>query len=61
MNAKIRRAQGQKIPYMLVTGQKEADENAVAVRFRDGRQAVMKTDEFVSYIREKAVSRDTEI
>ncbi len=61
MNAKIRRAQGQKIPYMLVTLQKEADENAVAVRFRDGRQAVMKTDEFVSYIRVKAVSRDSVI
>ncbi|MFZ4615045.1 MAG: threonine--tRNA ligase [Rectinemataceae bacterium] len=40
MNAKIRTAQGQKIPYMLVVGQKEADEGAVAVRFRDGRDQV---------------------
>ena len=38
MNAKIRAAQSQRIPYMLVVGQKEADEGAVSVRFRDGRQ-----------------------
>ncbi len=47
MNAKIRTAQGQKIPYMLVVGQKEADEAAVAVRFRDGRdQVTLALDEF---------------
>ncbi|MFA5852636.1 MAG: threonine--tRNA ligase [Spirochaetales bacterium] len=38
MNAKIRDAQNQKIPYMLVVGQKEMDEQSVSVRFRDGRQ-----------------------
>ncbi len=38
MNAKIRDAQGQKIPYMLVVGQKEMDEGTVSVRFRDGTQ-----------------------
>jgi len=38
MNAKIRDAQNQKIPYMLVVGQKEMDEKSVSVRFRDGRQ-----------------------
>jgi threonyl-tRNA synthetase len=38
MNAKIRAAQGQKIPYMLVVGQKEKDEGSVSMRFRDGRQ-----------------------
>ncbi|HUX38391.1 MAG TPA: threonine--tRNA ligase [Rectinemataceae bacterium] len=37
MNAKIREAQGQKIPYMLVVGQKEEEEGAVALRYRDGR------------------------
>ena len=35
MNAKIRNAQLQKVPYMLVVGDKEAEENAVAVRTRD--------------------------
>ncbi|MEN6363784.1 MAG: threonine--tRNA ligase [Rectinema sp.] len=38
MNAKIRDAQGQKIPYMLIVGQKERDEGTVSVRFRDGKQ-----------------------
>ena len=38
MNAKIRDAQGQKVPYMLVVGQKEADEAAVSVRKLDGSQ-----------------------
>src|SRR6266851_3418714 len=34
MNAKVRDAQLQKIPYMLVVGDKETAENAVAVRLR---------------------------
>ncbi|MFL5591061.1 MAG: His/Gly/Thr/Pro-type tRNA ligase C-terminal domain-containing protein, partial [Ktedonobacteraceae bacterium] len=34
MNAKVRDAQMQKIPYMLVVGDKEVAENAVAVRLR---------------------------
>ena len=36
MNLKIRQAQLQKIPYMLVVGDREADANAAAVRARDG-------------------------
>jgi threonyl-tRNA synthetase len=35
MNKKIRNAQLQKIPYMLVVGDREAEEGAVAVRTRD--------------------------
>lgn len=35
MNKKIRQAQLQKIPYMLVVGDKEAEQRAVAVRTRD--------------------------
>ena len=35
MNLKIRNAQQQKIPYMLVVGDKEAEADAVAVRLRD--------------------------
>jgi threonyl-tRNA synthetase len=34
MQAKIRRAQLEKIPYMLVVGDKEAASGAVAVRLR---------------------------
>jgi len=36
MNAKIRHAQMQKIPYMLVVGDKEIEADAAAVRLRDG-------------------------
>jgi threonyl-tRNA synthetase len=36
MNAKIRDAQLQKVPYMLVVGDKEAEAGAVAVRLRSG-------------------------
>ena len=37
MNYKIREAQLQKIPYVLVVGDKEAAESTVAVRLRDGQ------------------------
>jgi threonyl-tRNA synthetase len=36
MNAKIRDAQMQKIPYMLVLGDKEMEQNSVALRLRSG-------------------------
>ena len=36
MNAKIRDAQLQKVPYMLIVGDREADANAAAVRLRSG-------------------------
>jgi threonyl-tRNA synthetase len=36
MNAKIRDAQLQKIPYMLVVGDKEMEQNGVALRLRAG-------------------------
>ncbi|MBE6344350.1 MAG: threonine--tRNA ligase, partial [Spirochaetaceae bacterium] len=52
MNAKIRLAQTQKIPYMLVVGEKESNEGTVTIRFRDGRpQQVMKIEEFVAYVK----------
>ena len=36
MNAKIRDAQNQKIPYMLVVGDKEMEQGQVALRLRGG-------------------------
>ena len=36
MNQKIRQAQLQKIPYMLVVGDAEVEQGAVAVRLREG-------------------------
>jgi threonyl-tRNA synthetase len=47
MNAKIRNAQMQKIPYMLVVGDREQEQGAVAVRLRSGEDLKSKSvDEF---------------
>jgi len=48
---KIREAQLQKVPYMLVVGEKEAAENQVAVRSRDkGEMGSMNLNDFVSMV-----------
>jgi threonyl-tRNA synthetase len=48
---KIREAQLQKIPYMLVLGDKEAESGAVSVRTRSGGDmGVMTTDDFLAKI-----------
>ncbi|HOJ99603.1 MAG TPA: threonine--tRNA ligase [Termitinemataceae bacterium] len=62
MNAKIRSCQGRKIPYMLVVGQKEADEGTVSIRLRDGRQLpAMKIEDFISYLQDRIHSRSLEL
>lgn len=61
MNAKIRKHQSFKVPYQLVVGQKEMDDKAVAVRFRDGRQQVMGLEDFIRYLSEKVSSRAVEL
>ena len=62
MNAKIRDAQGQKTPYMLVVGAKERDEGTVAVRVRDGRQLpAMKVSEFVDMVGGLVAARSLEL
>jgi threonyl-tRNA synthetase len=53
MNAKIRSAQMQKIPYMLVVGDREQEQDAVAVRLRSGEDLKTKPiDEFIAIARE---------
>ena len=62
MNAKIRECQTRKIPYMLVVGQKEADEGTVSVRLRDGRQLpAMKAADFADYASGKVSERSLEL
>ncbi len=62
MNAKIRDAQKQKVPYMLVVGAKERDEGVVAVRVRDGRQLpAMPASEFVGMVRGLVEARSLEL
>jgi threonyl-tRNA synthetase len=62
LNAKIRDCQNRKIPYMLVVGQREADEGTVSIRLRDGRQLPpMKIGEFADYAVNKVLTRDLEL
>jgi len=58
MNAKIRKAQGLKIPYQLVVGEKERENKAVSVRLRGGKQlGSMPVDEFVKMVHEAVNSK----
>jgi threonyl-tRNA synthetase len=51
MQAKIREAQLQKVPYMLVIGKREAAEGAVAVRLRNGRDlGAIPVSEFLELV-----------
>ena len=54
---KIREAQLQKVPYMLILGEKEVESNAVGVRARkEGDIGAMKIEEFISKIEEEVKS-----
>lgn len=54
LQAKIRDAQMEKVPYMLVVGDQEAADKAVAVRSRDNReQEVLPVEQFVEKILEE--------
>ncbi len=51
MNAKIRKAQKLKTPYMLILGEKEMEGNLVSVRYRNGKQSnFVKIEDFVSEV-----------
>jgi threonyl-tRNA synthetase len=58
MQAKIRDAQLQKIPYMAVVGAREAEARTVAVRHRrDGDLGAMPLERFIGRISEEQVNR----
>ena len=55
MNQQIRTAQMQKVPYMLVAGDRERETGAVAVRHRDGEDlGAMPLADFVSRLVEES-------
>ena len=57
---KIRDAQMQKIPYMLVIGGREAEADSVAVRHRKhGDQGIRKTDEFIADLLQQIETKST--
>jgi threonyl-tRNA synthetase len=58
MQAKIRDAQLQQVPYMAVVGPREAAGNSVAVRHRrEGDLGMMPMDDFVQRVRRDAERR----
>jgi len=58
MQAKIRRAQLQKVPYMLVIGDKEQAAGAVAVRLRSGEDlGAQPVDMFIERVREEVAAK----
>jgi len=62
MNAKVRSAQVQKIPYMLVVGDKETAEDAVAVRLRTNENlGEMPLASFVERITEIIKTKSREL
>ena len=59
MNYKIREAQLQKIPYMLVVGDKEVENGTVSVRARkEDKGGTMSADEFVAQILDEIKNKE---
>jgi threonyl-tRNA synthetase len=62
MQAKIRNAQLEKIPYMLVVGKREAEANSVAVRLRDGEDlGAMTIDQFLEMVQPVVESKSLDL
>jgi threonyl-tRNA synthetase len=62
MNAKIRDAQNFQVPYMLVIGDQEIENNTVSLRKRDGsRVNGMAFSEFVDLLAERDKSRSSDL
>ena len=61
MNAKIRKAQLMKVPYMLVIGDKEMEAGTVALRLRSGEQTTVAVDEFIARIQNRIQTRSSEL
>ncbi|MGE4584010.1 MAG: threonine--tRNA ligase [Sphaerochaeta sp.] len=59
MNAKIRNAQQLKIPYMVIIGEREAENDQVSVRLRTGKQENgLSTQVFIDQVRAKVQSKE---
>jgi threonyl-tRNA synthetase len=58
IGGKIRRAREQKIPYMLIVGAKELEQNAVAVRTRKDKDlGCLHVDTFIANLKEEIATR----
>ncbi|MGC8705902.1 MAG: His/Gly/Thr/Pro-type tRNA ligase C-terminal domain-containing protein, partial [Desulfurella sp.] len=55
ISKKIRYAELEKIPYVLVVGQKESEKNGVSVRKRkEGNLGLLSIDEFITKIKNES-------
>ena len=61
MNQKIRLAQKDKVPYMLIVGDKEVESGSVSIRLRTGIQATIPFAEFRDKIKKMVETRDNEL
>ena len=62
MGYRIREAQLQKIPYMLVLGEKERESGSVAVRNRkNGDQGVMSFDDFAAKLKKEIAEKSSDM
>lgn len=62
MGYKIREAETNKVPYMLVVGGKEAESGQVAVRsYTDGQRGAMEVDALIDEILEKITTRALDV
>ncbi len=58
LNHKIRYHQTQKVPYMLVVGEREQESRSVNVRIRTGEKSDLPLDEAVKMILKKIEEKD---
>ncbi len=62
MQRKIKDAQEQKIPYMLIIGGREVESNSVSVRQRDGQDlGAIKLDDFVNKIQAQIADKSLDL
>ena len=60
LNGKVKNAQLDKVPYMLIIGGKEQENNQVAVRHRlEGMKGVCGLDQFIAHIRKEEQQKET--
>jgi len=58
LNAKIRNHQIQKVPYMLIVGERERENRSVSIRTREGEKSSLSIDEAVEMIQKKISAKE---
>lgn len=58
LNAKIRNHQIQKVPYMLIVGEREREKRSVNIRTREGRKWDLSIEEAIEMIQKKIIAKE---